>query len=253
MVQRWWIGVAALLVAGCASRPVPVPATIADVPPPVAPSALPPGATPGMLVPAALADGSYPTPNARVSTAAAIWHLRAGLNVAALACPAAQGAAITAAYNALLAGHKAELKAAEASYAAEYRAAGDPQWRDRYDGAMTRLYNFFSQTPVRTGFCAAAADVVTGIALVPAGGLQAAAPDALGRLDRPFVEFYRAYDAWRTSVARPVIAISATAQAAAPVRPPLSAATRDAAAPRLSPPRLELDLGKLPQDTLSGA
>ena len=254
MKQRAWIGVAALLVAGCAARPVTAPPTLAQLPPPVALPALPAGATPGMLVPAALADGSFPTPNAHVSAAAAVWHLRSGLNVAALACPAAQGAAITAAYNALLTTRRQELKTAEASYAAEYRAGGDPQWRERYDGAMTRLYNFFSQTPARTSFCAAAAEIVAELAILPAGGLQTAAPAALDRLDRPFVDFYRAYDAWRTaSTAQPVIAVSAAAQTAATMRAPIPpATTRSATPPRPAPPHLELDLGKLPPDPLSG-
>lgn len=246
MGVRVRICLVALLLAGCVAK-TPAPSIVAVVPPPAAPpAAMPPGATPGMLVPAALADGSFPTPNQHVSAAAALWHLRAGLNVAALSCPAEQGAAITTGYNALLGAHAAELKAAEASYAAEYRSSGDPQWRDRYDNAMTRLYNFFSQTPVRPGFCTAAGQVLAQAAAVPAGSLNAFAAGELGTLDRPFVDFYRAYDAWRmASMPRPVIAVSA---AAPPSPTPLPTPPRLAG----TPPQLQLDLSTLPSDAPTG-
>lgn len=248
MMVRSLVVSTALLLAGCASRPPAPPVVALAPPPPVAPPPmLPPGATPGMLVPVALADGRFPTPNQGVSAAAATWHLRAGLNVAALACPAEQGAAITAGYNALIAAHKAELKTAEASYAAEYRAAGDAQWRDRYDNAMTRLYNFFSQTPVRVGFCAAAGQVLAQATAVPVGSLGAFATGELPTLDRPFTDFYRAYDAWRTaSTAQPMIA-AATPPATTPVPGP-------AVAPRATaPPRLHLDLATLPPGDPTGS
>jgi len=243
MMKRSWISVAALLVSGCASRPAPAPVTVAAVPLPAPAPVLPAGASPGMLVPAALPDGSYPTPNQHVSVAAAVWHLRSGLNVAALACPAEQGASITAGYNALLATHRAELKAAEARYSAEYRSTGDAGWQDRYDDAMTRLYNFFSQTPARAAFCAAAVEVTATTAAVPVGGLGAVATAELGRLDRPFADFYRAYDAWRmASVARTVIAVSASTPAASAPQAPSPGAA----------PRLELDLSRLPAELPSG-
>ena len=47
----------------------------------------PPAGAPATLVlPARLGDGSYATPNRALSPVAAVWHLRAALNVAALAC-----------------------------------------------------------------------------------------------------------------------------------------------------------------------
>jgi len=267
-MKRSFTCLAVLLAAGCASRPASPPVVAVAPAPVAAPALLPPGATPGMLVPAALADGSFPTPNQRVSAAAALWHLRAGLNVAALSCPGEQGATITAGYNALLAAHRAELKAAEATYAAEYRGGGAPDWRDRYDNAMTRLYNFFSQTPVRPAFCAAAAEVLGQAAAIQAPALASFAVADLPLLDRPFVDFYRAYDAWRQGMARPVIAVSAASPAMpasqAPVRPlaatpspaapPPAAPPRAVSPPRLSaPPRLDLDLSTLPVDPPSGS
>lgn len=187
------------LLAGCATRSADVAMVVppaAPAPAPIAPP-LPPGATPGMRVPVALADGSFPTPNQHLSAAATLWHLRAGLNVAALACPGVQGGTITASYNALLRQEKAALAAAEASYAAEFRQGGG-DWRDRYDDSMTRLYNFFSQTPARNGLCAVAERTLAMLSTAPAGTVATAASVQLAAIDQPFVEFYRAYDAWRT-------------------------------------------------------
>ncbi|MEG8028158.1 hypothetical protein [Sphingomonas aerolata] len=127
------IAVTAALLAGCARKPVevaaPAPAPVAPVP--VA-APLPKGAFPGMKIPAVLADGTYPTPNRNLTESAKIWHLRAALNVAALACRGPDEAVIVAGYNAMLAAQKPVLAKAEATYSAEYRAGGG-DWQDRYD------------------------------------------------------------------------------------------------------------------------
>ena len=176
--MRVQICVLAAMLSGCASRPVPV----ASVPvaPPVAVAAEPaaPAATPI---------------NAGLSEAATLWHLRAGLNVAALACRGPDEAVLVGRYNALLARHAAELKAAEAAYAAEYQAAGG-DWRDRYDDAMTRLYNFFGQARGRDAFCRAADATLAELDAVPDAPLPAQAADRLATLDRPFAPPWLAVD-----------------------------------------------------------
>lgn len=209
--------IAAVLLTGCAAKPV----VVAVAPPPIAAPApvaapLPKGAFPGMVIPAALPDGSYPTPNRALTPAATVWHLRAALNVAALACRGPQEGAIIAGYNAMLAARKPELARVEARYAAEFRSAG-ADWQDRYDDAMTRLYNFFSQSPARDEFCAAAAAILADGAGVPAEGLDAFAAARLPMLDRPFTDFYRAYDAWRGNAVRPLAQQSAVYAANATV------------------------------------
>ncbi len=175
---------------------------------------MPAGASPGMNIPAMLGDGGYPTPNRAVSTAAAIWHLRAGPNVAALACDAS----FAPRYNAMLRVRKAALTAAEAQVASEFRASGDG-WQQRYDSDMTRLYNYFSLSPAWPGLCAAADRVLTEMEAVPVDGLPGFAPAALAQLDRPFTDFYRAYDAWRDSARAPA-AIVATLATVAPGQSP---------------------------------
>ena len=109
------------LLAGCTSKP----RTVAQVAPPVimvpvpAPT-MPKGASPTIVIPVALADGTYPTPNRNLTTSAKVWHLRAALNVAALACRGPQEVVIVAGYNALLSAQNPVLAKAEATYASEY-------------------------------------------------------------------------------------------------------------------------------------
>jgi hypothetical protein len=194
----------AALLAGCSSREVAL-VTPPPVMVPIPAPAMPKGAFPGMIIPVALPDGSYPTPNRNLTPAAKIWHLRAALNVAALACRGPQEAVIVAGYNAMLAAQKPVLSTAEATYAKEYKAGGG-DWQDRYDDSMTRLYNFFSQSPARESFCAAASGVLADGARVTPDRMPAFAAERLPVLEAPFTDFYRAYDAWRGRAApvRPV-------------------------------------------------
>ena len=229
----------ALAIAGCARTPE---AVVVEAPPPPLAIAMPmpKGAYPGMIIPVRLPDGDYATPNRNLSSAASVWHLRAALNVAALACRGADEATIIADYNALLAREKKPLATAEASYAAEFKAAGG-DWRDRYDDGMTRLYNFFSQDPAREGFCAAAATTLADAAFVDDAGLPAFAAGRLAVLEKPFTDFYRAYDAWRASKAQPIYALAATTPPG-PAALTVSAPTPTAAPiPVVVRPRLTLD------------
>lgn len=148
-----------LAVAACARHPE----RIAVAPPPPAP---PPAPTPI---------------NAGLSPAAALWHLRAGLNVAALACP---DPVMAAGYNRFLSGHAGALAAADAGYQAEY-AMGGGDWRDRYDDDQTRLYNFWGDARGRSGLCAAAGEALGAVAAADAA-LPAVVAAELARLDRAF-------------------------------------------------------------------
>ena len=239
------IAVIAALLAGCASKPVEVatPAPTPVAPVPVA-APLPKGAFPGMKIPAVLADGTYPTPNRNLTTSAKVWHLRAALNVAALACRGPQEVVIVAGYNALLSAQKPVLAKAEATYASEYKSGGG-DWQDRYDDSMTRLYNFFSQSPARDGFCTAANTVLAQSAGVSAEALPAFAAQNLPVLERPFTDFYRAVDAWRgRAVPRPVQPVMASRQYAS--NTPVQTITQARLQPVSQPvppaqPRLKLD------------
>lgn len=200
-----------LSLSACSTVPKPV-ASIASPPVAVASIPMPVGANPGMAIPAKLADGSYPTPNRDLSPAAAAWHLRAALNVAALACRGPAGDAIVTRYNATIKAHAPVLARAEAQVASGFRATGG-DWRGRYDGEMTRLYNFFALAPARADFCATADRVLDEMAGVAPEALPGFAQAHMAAIDRPFTDFYRAYDAWRT---RPPAATLAMAAATSP-------------------------------------
>ncbi|MCU6454587.1 hypothetical protein LPN01_10910 [Sphingomonas sp. A2-49] len=184
------------LLAGCTAKP----GAVAVVPPEPAPAAaiaaMPAGTYAGMRIPAVMPDGRYATPNRDLTADGALWHLRAALNVAALACRGPDAAAIVAGYNTMLGQRKAALAAAQAGLAAEFRTGGG-DWQDRYDDQMTRLYNFFAQAPGHAAFCdAAAATLADGAAVAPAD-LPAFAVVRLAALERPFTDVYAAYDRWR--------------------------------------------------------
>ncbi|AXJ94985.1 MULTISPECIES: hypothetical protein [unclassified Sphingomonas] len=231
------------LTAGCATRrAVQAPAVVATLPaPPPAPAvAMPKGAYPGMPVPARLADGRYATPNRDLTPAATVWHLRAALNVAALACRGGDAATIVNDYNALLTSQKAPLAAAQSRYAAEWKASGG-DWQKRYDDAMTRLYNFFSQSPARDGFCRAAAATLSDAQTVTAADLPAFASGRLAVLEQPFTDFYAAYDAWRADRAR----LDQLAMVSMPVPANVVAVQAVPAAAPAARPRLAVDTSAL--------
>lgn len=229
-------------IAGCASQPKEV----AVVTPPAEPAPVPVYVTPPI------------TPiNRGLTPAATVWHMRVALNVAALACRGAQEAAIVQRYNALLATHKTTLASAESQLEAQFRAGGG-DWQDRYDDAMTKLYNFFSQAQAREDFCTAATATLTEAERLAPGELQAFANAVLPTLDAPFAEMLapRPMIALSSPVAAPVAEAAAfrpapAAVSAAPAKTnrPASSAPAAAAvqAPASTPaigsraPRIEVD------------
>jgi hypothetical protein len=189
-----------LVLAGCARHrepiavvpaPAPVVAYQPPAPPPVSPI------------------------NRGLSTAARVWHLRVGLNVAALACRGGSEMQIIADYNALLRARTAELAAVQTALSAEFKARGG-DWQDAYDDAMTRLYNFFSQAQARDAFCATAAEVLAQARLAPAG-LDTFAADKLPLLDAPFARMMQPVQAPASVIA---VAASAPVYAVATPVPP---------------------------------
>ncbi len=191
------------LLNGCSKK---VPEVVAAAPPPVAapapaPMPRPPlGAAANLTIPGATTDGGYATINRALTADAALWHLRSALNVAALQCDVADPAGV-AHYNRLLKVHAARFAAAHRALEAEYRRGGG-DWQDRFDDAMTRVYNYFAQPPVRAQFCATALPMLAQVAEIPAGGLDGFAGAGLASLDQPFVDFYRAYDRYRIELAQ---------------------------------------------------
>jgi len=186
------------LLSACSRKP-PIVTTLPPPPVPVPVQlAMPAGAYVGMRTPPVMADGRYLTPNRNLSADGTVWHLRAALNVAALACRGPDEDRIVASYNAMLTSHKAVLKTAQARLSDEYKAQGGT-WQDRYDDQMTRLYNFFSQSQAREPFCRTAATTLAESAASTPAAFTDLASERLALLEKPFTDFFAAYDAWRAA------------------------------------------------------
>lgn len=165
------------------------------------------------------------------------WHLRVGLNVAALACREDEAAEIVAGYNAMLAIDRAPLAAALAGVEANYRARYGAAWQARDDADMTRLYNFYATPTAHVAFCATARVLVAQVATVEPGQFYAFARSALPQLEQAF-----AAPAWQP----PAYAVAANARVPlAPGRPDDEAAPPPRDAPEAddaaAPPRRAFD------------
>ncbi len=193
---RSLLGGLAFGISGCATPPatVQLPPVVATLPPP--PPPMPAGGYIGMKSPTKRADGTYFTPNLDNTDQAAVWHLRNALNVAALGCDQAGGGVVEP-YNAWIKAHAVVIDRYYQAYIREWQAPNWWDWQRVYDDNQTRIYNFYAQPAMRSAFCAVARVEIAKVGQVADDDLPAFARAALLRLDRPFVEFYAAYDAWR--------------------------------------------------------
>jgi hypothetical protein len=114
------------------------------------------------------------------------WHVRAGLNVAALACRDADAATMVAQYNMMLVAEGAPLAAARAGVESGYRARFGAAWQARDDDDMTRLYNHFAAPDAHDAFCAAARELLRDSETIAPGEFYAFARYALPQLEQAF-------------------------------------------------------------------
>lgn len=114
------------------------------------------------------------------SPAATLWHLRSGLNVAALACRGPEDGAIVAGYNRLLADHRDELATAYGVHVAEHAGPA------AFDDAMTRLYNRFAAPAGHDALCDAARIVLEEAQARTGQPLAELAAPALAMLEHAF-------------------------------------------------------------------
>jgi len=115
------------------------------------------------------------------------WHVRAGLNVAALACRDADAATMVAQYNAMLATDSVPLAAARAGVESGYRTRFGAAWQARDDDDMTRLYNHFAAPEAHEALCATARELLRDSETVAPGEFYAFARYALPRLEQALV------------------------------------------------------------------
>ena len=182
---------AILALAACAGpvkqAPPPTP------PPPVVETVMPRppmNAVEEMSIPDKGDDGKYLTPNRGVTNNTALWHVRMGLNVAALNCIDDRA---RQQYNQLLAVHRDALAQANAAVDRNYGYAYGRTSVAQREKLNTVVYNFFALPPVTKSFCPVAIAVGARLLALPSSQLLAAAPQALTDLEKPFQDFYAAY------------------------------------------------------------
>lgn len=104
----------------------------------------------------------------------AVWHLRAGLNVAALSCRGRGRTSVVGAYSRMLTRHRILLAQ---SYAAEQRRHGAS-----LDRHQTQLYNRFSNQRSPERFCRNASAVASRINAMDSPSVSANAAQLLNEL-----------------------------------------------------------------------
>lgn len=113
-------------------------------------------------------------PSGPVQGTTTLWHVRAGLNVAALSCHTTAG--IQRDYRGVLERHRTVLKS---SYAEAQRHS-----RGNFDREQTKLYNRFAQRFTNSRSCQAAAQVARESRAMDSAQFVAVAPSLLNRLNR---------------------------------------------------------------------
>lgn len=197
MYRRLLLAAPLLLIACARAEPprivvvTPAPAPVVTARP-IAPS----GFAASFVTPPRDALGDYATPNHGIGDGERLWHLRAALNVAALACRESD---MAPAYNAMLARLSAPFAAANTQTEAVYRARHAAAWRDTHDDAMTRLYNWFSQPFAKPQLCRAAADALTEAQTIDPALAADFARRHLPVVEAAVLDGYRRWDAYRVA------------------------------------------------------
>jgi hypothetical protein len=201
-----------LALAGCGGqkavpKPVPAPRPAAIIPPvpqaPILPR--PPGyAAPSQaLPPRDMVSGSWITPNSNLSAEQSLWHLRIGLNVAALGCRGmVYEQALIDNYNAFQKVQQPNFVKAERWVIKNLGAKTGTNGIAERDKLSTKLYNYFAQPPVQTSFCPVAYEVSTRALATPAADMMAFAQANLPILEGPFQTFYTGFDKYKADYAR---------------------------------------------------
>lgn len=196
------------LLAACAPKPAPMPIptpTPTPAPPPVVvipPRPLTPGsAAITQQLPPRGADGQFMTMNSGITGERAFWHLKTGLNVAAIGCRGPEEATLVAAYNQIIKAHTRFIQTAEKKVIAELGKANRTTGIKERDRLSTQLFNYFAQPPAQRQFCERAVGLAQTVATTPSAQLTVNAASQLATLDQPFIDFYEAFARYQTEVA----------------------------------------------------
>lgn len=198
------VSVAAIGLASCAPKPIPV-----VVPPPPPPKVVVPppkpkppnGASANIYLPPADASGLRQSVNRNISTNQMVWNLRSAYNVAALNCTASKHADILPRYKDFLTAHGKTLNAVNKKIDAEFKERYGAKFIAPRESYLTAVYNHYALPPTLDDFCDAVTAVTRDGVAVKSTELEAFAVRSLPSIEVVFDDFYRRYEKYRVDLA----------------------------------------------------
>lgn len=200
------------LLAACQTPPPPPPPPPPIVQPQYTPRAPTPpfGASVLTVVPALRTDGLRETINRDIGPLQTLWHVRAALNVAALSCTGPLYERLIGDYNAFITNNSASLRNANTAIVRKFERDLGRGFKAEHDRHQTKLYNYWSFSPLRRPFCDQAVQVSQRAIVTKSADLESFASEALPQLEKPFTDFYLAYEeylrdlaAWKVQYGEP--------------------------------------------------
>ncbi len=188
------------LLAACAPKAPPPPP-----PPPPAPveiipyRPLPPsGATYIMAIPSRGSDGRHVTPLRNITDDERVWFFRSAWNVAALNCIGPGYEPILTGYAAFLKDNAKALKAINTriDQATRKKQSSRDAMMSR-EKSMTIVYNYFALPPARDQFCQTALRMASLTAATPKPDAATLAAAHFVEWERPFENFFTAYEQYQ--------------------------------------------------------
>ena len=194
------VAVAVSVLAACQTAPPPAAPVATPQYTPRAPTT-PFGASTNTIVPQMRPDGLRQTINRDLGPLETLWHVRAGLNVAALSCTGPQYERIVSDYNAFITNNTKYLRNANNAIISKYRRELGSGYKEAHDRHQTSLYNYWSFSPLRRPFCDQAVQISQRAITIKADDMEAFGAQALMELEKPFTDFYQAYEEYEADLA----------------------------------------------------
>lgn len=204
------------LLAACQTAPPPPPPAPVVQPQYTPRAPTPPfGASSLSVVPPLRADGLRDTINRDLGPLETLWHVRAAMNVAALSCTGPLYARLVDDYNAFINNNSASLRNANNAIIRKYQRDIGAGYKTEHDRHQTQLYNYWSFSPLRRPFCDQAVQISQRAIVTKSADLNLFAEQALAEMEKPFTDFYLAYEeyerdlqAWHVQYGQPAAADS---------------------------------------------
>ncbi len=182
-------------LAACQTAPPPPPPAPVVQPQYTPRAPTPPfGASNLSIVPALRVDGLRDTINRDLGPLETLWHVRAAMNVAALSCTGPLYERLVDDYNAFINNNSASLRNANNAIIRKFQRDVGAGYKTEHDRHQTQLYNYWSFSPLRRPFCDQAVQISQRAIVTKSADLNAFAEQALLELEKPFTDFYLAYE-----------------------------------------------------------